>query len=208
MFTGSRMLAMSDEEALGSYLPLTGGALTGQLTVPNGTAAAPGLAFAVANNTGIYFPGSAQIGFTVNGYKLMTIDSGALTLYGSATLQSANHVYAVPAGMFYWGARSRTSSPADGQIKWNNAGGTAGILWDFTTDALAKLRNKGDTAGAQISFLSATVGGTPTLSSGAGTPEGAVTAPIGSIFMRTDGGAATSFYVKESGTGNTGWVGK
>lgn len=41
-----------------------------------------------------------------------------------------------------------------------------------------------------------------------GTPEGAITAGIGSIAMRTDGGAGTSLYVKESGTGNTGWVGK
>ena len=44
--------------------------------------------------------------------------------------------------------------------------------------------------------------------SGEGTPEGAVTAPIGSTYHRTDGGALTSFYVKESGTGNTGWVAK
>lgn len=43
---------------------------------------------------------------------------------------------------------------------------------------------------------------------GSGTPEGAVTAPVGAVFHRTDGGAATSFYVKESGAGNTGWVAK
>lgn len=43
---------------------------------------------------------------------------------------------------------------------------------------------------------------------GTGTPEGAVTASIGSTFHRTDGGAGTSLYVKESGTGNTGWIGK
>lgn len=43
---------------------------------------------------------------------------------------------------------------------------------------------------------------------GAGTPEGAITAGIGSIYQRTDGGAATSMYVKESGVGNTGWVAK
>ena len=43
---------------------------------------------------------------------------------------------------------------------------------------------------------------------GTGTPEGAVTAGIGSTFRRTDGGASTSFYVKESGTGDTGWVAK
>lgn len=43
---------------------------------------------------------------------------------------------------------------------------------------------------------------------GTGTPEAAVTASVGSLFMRTNGGAGTSLYVKESGTGNTGWVGK
>jgi hypothetical protein len=43
---------------------------------------------------------------------------------------------------------------------------------------------------------------------GAGSPEGAVTAGIGSTYRRSNGGAGTSFYVKESGTGNTGWVGK
>lgn len=45
-------------------------------------------------------------------------------------------------------------------------------------------------------------------STGSGTPEGVVTAAPGSTFHRTDGGAVTSFYVKETGTGNTGWVAK
>jgi hypothetical protein len=43
---------------------------------------------------------------------------------------------------------------------------------------------------------------------GSGDPNGTVTAPVGATYNRTDGGAGTSFYVKESGTGNTGWVGK
>ena len=43
---------------------------------------------------------------------------------------------------------------------------------------------------------------------GTGTPESAVTAGVGSLFLRTDGGASTTLYVKESGTGNTGWVAK
>lgn len=43
---------------------------------------------------------------------------------------------------------------------------------------------------------------------GTGSPEGVVTAGVGSFYSRTDGGAGTSFYVKESGTGNTGWVAK
>jgi hypothetical protein len=45
-------------------------------------------------------------------------------------------------------------------------------------------------------------------SSGEGTPEGALEAPIGSLYTRTDGGASTTLYVKESGTGNTGWIAK
>jgi hypothetical protein len=48
----------------------------------------------------------------------------------------------------------------------------------------------------------------PTIRTGAGAPEDVVTARIGSLYLRTDGGAGTSFYVKESGTGNTGWVAK
>jgi hypothetical protein len=43
---------------------------------------------------------------------------------------------------------------------------------------------------------------------GTGTPEGVVVARIGSSYKRFDGGANTSLYVKESGTGNTGWVAK
>lgn len=44
--------------------------------------------------------------------------------------------------------------------------------------------------------------------SGMGSPEGVAAAPVGSTFRRTDGGAGTTLYVKESGTGNTGWVAK
>jgi hypothetical protein len=46
------------------------------------------------------------------------------------------------------------------------------------------------------------------LRSGTGTPEGAVTAPVGTLFLRTDGGVSTTLYVKTSGTGNTGWTAK
>jgi len=43
---------------------------------------------------------------------------------------------------------------------------------------------------------------------GTGTPESSVTAAVGSIYLRTDGGANTTLYVKESGAGNTGWIAK
>lgn len=43
---------------------------------------------------------------------------------------------------------------------------------------------------------------------GTGSPQGVVTAPAGSIYLNTSGGASTTIWVKESGTGNTGWVAK
>lgn len=43
---------------------------------------------------------------------------------------------------------------------------------------------------------------------GNGTPEGALAAPVGSLFLRLDGGTSTTLYVKESGTGSTGWKAK
>lgn len=50
--------------------------------------------------------------------------------------------------------------------------------------------------------------GTPIWTSGSGTPEGVVTAVVGSLYTRTNGGAGTTLYIKESGSGNTGWVAK
>lgn len=43
---------------------------------------------------------------------------------------------------------------------------------------------------------------------GAGSPEGVVAANVGALYSRTDGGAGATLYVKESGTGNTGWAAK
>jgi len=39
------------------------------------------------------------------------------------------------------------------------------------------------------------------------TPEGAITAEVGSMCINTNGGAGTTLYIKESGSGNTGWAG-
>lgn len=53
----------------------------------------------------------------------------------------------------------------------------------------------------------ATIGAAQILS-GTGSPQSAISAPQGSLFLRTDGGSGTTLYVKESGSGNTGWTGK
>lgn len=44
--------------------------------------------------------------------------------------------------------------------------------------------------------------------SGSGDPNTVVSAPMGSIYLNIAGGANTSIWIKESGSGNTGWISK
>lgn len=64
-----------------------------------------------------------------------------------------------------------------------------------------------DISTALVQFLNGIVN-LGLIRAGAGSPEGVVTAVVGTLYHRTDGGANTSIYVKESGSGNTGWVAK
>lgn len=57
-------------------------------------------------------------------------------------------------------------------------------------------------------FLVSLLGGV-IIRGGAGSPESVVSAAIGSLYLRNDGGANTCLYIKESGAGtNTGWIAK
>lgn len=81
-----------------------------------------------------------------------------------------------------------------------------------TTGALLDVRNNGNqlfkmTSDATFAIPILVFGnGGPVIRIGTGAP--AVAAPVGSLFLRTDGGANTTLYVKESGTGTSGWVAK
>jgi hypothetical protein len=47
--------------------------------------------------------------------------------------------------------------------------------------------------------------GTARIYTGTGDPENNVTATVGSLFSRTDGGSSTTLYIKETGSTATGW---
>lgn len=51
-----------------------------------------------------------------------------------------------------------------------------------------------------------TTAGTIGLFRGNGSPEGVMSAGVGSFYSRIDGSTGATFYVKETGAGNTGWV--
>lgn len=109
-----------------------------------------------------------------------------------------------------------------GNISGNRAGSTqgagyiidnaqgSGILVDRSNKAYSVTNDVVSATFASPTDISTTVFtySIPLELTGNGTPESVVTAPIGSVFTRLDGGAGTTFYYKESGAGNTGWIAK
>lgn len=47
-----------------------------------------------------------------------------------------------------------------------------------------------------------------TVIEGTGSPEGVVTAPVGTLYVNRAGGAGSTLYVKETGAEATGWTAK
>lgn len=92
--------------------------------------------------------------------------------------------------------------------------GTATIGLNTTSGGGSGGFNSGDGSGTNNFAVNGTgniyrLGGAALfIVSGSGSPETVVSAGIGSLYCRTDGGASTSLYVKESGSGNTGWIAK
>ena len=108
-----------------------------------------------------------------------------------------------------------TSFWAKGDLEWLVFGGYAGGQYLRMTPGAIEPGGSGTfTAGSTSRPYSVTFsnelryGTNIKLLSGSGTPEGVVTASVGSLYGRSNGGAVTTLYVKESGTGNTGWVAK
>jgi hypothetical protein len=112
----------------------------------------------------------------------------------------------LPPGVFFVDNQSTTQDLHIG-------GGSTGLLAGVTSirfrassavnTAQGTVMASIDTNGLHLGDLTG-----PLMKAGTGSPEGVVTAPVGSIYTRTDGGAGTTLYIKESGTGNTGWIAK
>ena len=82
----------------------------------------------------------------------------------------------------------------------DDSGGSLGdVLTLLRSSGRVRIGAVGGTAGLEFGS------GGPRIMAGTGSPESVVTAPVGSLWLRTNGGAGTTLYVKESGSGNTGW---
>lgn len=177
---------------------------------------------------------STSSGVTVTG--TLTVGAGVIQDYGSGQLGIGSGSHYAAASGFFATALLRVSTSGLGggnfvQIRpiaantglWEN--GTtaqaiyvantytsatsyeaAGIRWSSNAAIFGPVKGSGGGSSRNASYHTTETG--VNWSSGSGSPEGVLTAPVGSLYTRTDGGASTTLYVKESGTGNTGWIAK
>lgn len=149
-----------------------------------GSTSQVGYGFTNDANTGIYRVSAGIMGLVAGGTE-------AQRIFGDDT-------YMPGTGYFFWinGAYGNSvdvglGRNAAGVIEINN--GTPGTLRDLTARTVTATTH---------------AIGSVTITSGTGSPESVVTAPVGSLFLRTDGSTSTTLYVKTSGSGNTGWTAK
>jgi hypothetical protein len=89
------------------------------------------------------------------------------------------------------------------------AGSITGFMYAGNTfdAALGDIDQVGVTVRPNIGFNKTAAGTVGAQSfSGTGSPEGTISARIGSLYLQTDGGQNQVFWYKETGTGTTGWV--
>ena len=106
--------------------------------------------------------------------------------------------------------------PQTFSYRFNNNNATQGIeSQNFANDGKNSLtfigRNKLNYRTFSVTShgrIQLSVGNRTEIFSGPGSPEGVHISPKGSLYLRTNGGAGTTLYIKESGTGATGWVAK
>lgn len=145
---------------------------------------------------GLASPVSAQ---TFESVMLEAVQTGPIKnkqFDSSNTLTSVTIAGTIPGGATF-SAITLTSPTLSGTVggsgSWPSPGAIGG----------------GTAASGRFTTLTATTEfllGTCSLTFGTGSPEGVITKPICSRYLRTDGGTGTTLYVKESGAGNTGWI--
>jgi hypothetical protein len=194
-FTGGRTrnwaFGLDDSDSTAQLSVSSNASRPSESTVTNGLVASPCFdpASGAANFNGLYaFPQTAPTAVTyatVNGAYIQAVGKGA----GSTITRATGIV-----------VRDQTAgSTANTNVALGTdapAAGTWNIYSASTRDNVWLGKHR---------YVSSTG---PFEAWGTGDPEGVLAAPVGSRWGRTDGGAGTCLYVKESGTGNTGWVAK
>ncbi len=148
----------------------------------------PGVTKILGTDSSGIVKGATLSGLTWDGTTLATTASGTyLPLAGGTMTGTINTQHLLP-------ATNLTYDLGSGSFKFNN--GYIDIINGSTAVWTGAIRAASYVVGAS---------GAVALIASTGSPEGAQTADVGSVYQRTNGGASTSLYVKTSGSGNTGW---
>jgi len=155
--------------------------------------------------------GGGQLSITSAGHYAFSSGFSATGLLRVSTSGNAGGNYAQWSALAAHTAIQRDSTNAQAFYVANTYTSTtsyeaAGIRWSSNAAIFGPVKGSGGGSSRNASYHTTETG--VNWSSGSGSPEGVLTAPIGSLYTRTDGGASTTLYVKESGTGNTGWIAK
>ena len=139
-------------------------------------------------------------GRVTKGCKQTTATNGGFISVGCSTFPDVTGIIDRLVHLVAPGAASNTvgqfgTNPSKVYGGSPSLGGGIATLAGFTPELRLYNYNYSDTIATKII-------------TGTGTPESVVTAEIGSLFLRKNGGAGTTLYVKESGSSNTGWVAK
>jgi len=158
-----------------------------------------------------------EIQFTVNSSECQIIGNGFYTLPTNIDDLGSGNCYTTRAGTVY---RAQAPDAAGGAVfaAQSNTASAAKVFVARDTSAVDRGWIRGD--GRMYSSLHgyfengirySSSDGTAEdrgLFAGTGSPEGVITAAVGSLYVNKSGGASTTLYVKTSGTGNTGWTAK
>lgn len=147
-----------------------------------------------------------NLGLTRNTFSSM---SRGLVVTGSASAGINGGRFFVPSGIpvenlgtsiiRLTNVRIDPSSVVD--LKRSGTGTIETFSTDYTTET-------GGIIDRPIRTDALTLDNTCRILTGTGSPEGVIAAPVCSLFLRQDGTATTTLYVKTTGTGNTGWTAK
>ena len=129
------------------------------------------------------------------GYTYETTFCGGFSENNTAALNvSANAVR-----VHYYGRRT-----IDSIVGTTNSASSFFTTDDFTVDASGNIAATSIATSAELPIQNTVA----KIYAGGSTPNGRITASPGSLFLYTGGGASTTLWVKESGTGDVGWVAK
>ena len=168
----------------------------------NGTAGA-------LQNSGVTIDDSGRISSSgtsgTSNYLFVATTNNSAILWSRASGASGNYAYQIMQTRTGQADENETQTGLsyDGSLylQQKKVGGSSvnRDIWNIRPDGKFRFTFVGATGGLEMGSSG------PRIMSGSGTPESVVTAPVGSLWLRTNGGAGTTLYVKESGSGNTGW---